>query len=136
MKKYILGLLGAIFVSLMTFSLSSCNNEEPEPEPTNNDDPTIIGTWRCEYGESYRQMTLEEDGIIIWCRVDANGTITSGPDYRTYTFENGNITYYDAPGEIEGIMHVETLSKTRMMTYNVDRYDGTYGSQYIWTRIE
>ncbi len=135
MKKFIFGLIGIMFVSVMAFSLSSCSKEEVEPEKEEGDEPTILGTWRCEYGESYRQMTLEEDGIIIWCRVDANGTITSGPDYCTYTYENGNITSYEAPGDIEVIMHVETLSKTRMVTYNVNRYDGTYGRQYIWTRI-
>ena len=47
MKKFIIGLIGVIFASVMALSLSSCGKEEVEVEPEKDkDEVTIYGTWR------------------------------------------------------------------------------------------
>ena len=136
MKKYILSLIVIVFAFIMTFNLSSCSKEEVEPGG-DKDEVTIYGTWRCSYGEANKQMTLREDGIVMWYRLDNNGKVTSGPDIQTYTYENGNITYFERPGDIEGIMHVATLTKTQMVTFNINVHDGSYeDGQRVWTRVE
>lgn len=135
MKKFIIGLIGVMFVSAMAFSLSSCSKEEVEPGK-DEDEVTILGTWRCYEDEAkgyYKQITLEEDGILIWREVDERENETL---YATYTYENENITFYEGPNKIDCIWHVEKLSKTRMVTYRVNKNDGTYGRQEIWTRVE
>lgn len=137
MKKFIFGLIGIMFVSVMAFSLSSCSKEEVEPEKE-EDEVTIIGTWRYYTDEAkgyYRQITLEEDGTLIWREYDSYENETS---YCTYTYEDGYITWYDdRNNDIEAIWYVYKLYKTKMITYDVDDETGTHRNQQrIWTRVE
>ena len=131
MKKFIFGLISVMFVSAMAFSLSSCSKEEVEPEVT------IIGTWRYYTDEAkgyYRQITLKEDGTLIWREIDSNEDETL---YDTYTYEDGYITWYESDNDIEAIWYVYKLYKSTMVTYKVSKYDGTQSShQIIWTRVE
>lgn len=136
MKKFIFGLIGIMFVSVMAFSLSSCSKEEVEPEKE-EDEVTIIGTWRYYTDEAkgyYRQITLEEDGTLIWREYDSSENETS---YDTYTYEDGYITWYWRDNDIEAIWYVYKLYESTMVTYNVDKETGTHGNrQTIWTRVE
>ena len=135
MKKFIFGLIGIMFVSVMAFSLSSCSKEEVEPEKE-EDEVTIIGTWRYYTDEAkseYKQITLEEDGTLIWHDTSGHGEIS----YCTYTYEDGYITWYWRYNEIEAIWYVFKLYESTMVTYNVDKETGTHGNrQTIWTRVE
>lgn len=136
MKKFIFGLIGVMFVSAMAFSLSSCSKEEVEPGK-DEDEVTIIGTWRYYTDEAkgyYRQITLEEDGTLIWREYNSHEDETS---YCTYTYEDGYITWYWRYNDIEAIWYVYKLYESTMVTYNVDEETGTHGSrQTIWTRVE
>ena len=138
MKKYILGLIGVMFVSAMAFSLSSCSKEEVEPEKE-EDEVTIIGTWRHYTNEAkgyYYQITLEEDGTLIWREITSHENET---EYSTYTYENGYITWYWRYNynDIEAIWYVYKLYESTMVTYNVDDETGTHrNEQTIWTRVE
>lgn len=135
MKKYILGLLGIVFVSTMIFGFSSCkDNNEEEAE---NSVASIYGTWRHYTNETkgyYEQITLKEDGILIWREVDDYEDETC---YDTYTYENGNIIWHDGPNadDIEAIWHVAQLTKSNLVTYDVED-DGSYDNQTVWIRIE
>lgn len=135
MKKFIIGLIGVMFVSAMAFSLSSCSKEEVEPGK-DEDEVTIIGTWRYYTDEAkgyYRQITLEEDGTLIWREFNSHENETS---YCTYTYEDGYITWY-MDYDIEAIWYVHKLYESTMVTYNVDKETGTHGNrQTIWTRVE
>lgn len=133
MKKFIFGLIGIMFVSVMAFSLSSCSKEEVEPGK-DKDEVTILGTWRHYTDEAkgyYEQFTFEEDGIPIWREVSdvENETL-----YATYTYENEIITFYESPNEVDSRWYVVRLNKTSMITYKL-YHDGSYGRQVIWTRI-
>lgn len=136
MKKFIWGLIGVVFASAMAFALSSCSKEEVEPGK-DKDEVTIIGTWRYYKNEtktSYMQITLEEDGTLIWRKVSEHENETV---YSTYTYENGYITWYEWDGDIEAIWYVYKLYKSTMVTYDVDDETGTHrNEQRIWTRIE
>lgn len=136
MKKFIWGLIGVVFASAMAFALSSCSKEEVEPGK-DKDEVTIIGTWRYYKNEtktSYMQITLEEDGTLIWREVSEHENETV---YSTYTYENGYITWYEWDGDIEAIWYVYKLYKSTMVTYDVDDETGTHrNEQRIWTRIE
>ena len=136
MKKFIIGLIGVMFVSAMAFSLSSCSKEEVEPGK-DEDEVTIIGTWRYYTDEAkgyYRQITLEEDGTLIWREYNSHEDETL---YDTYTYEDGYITWYESDNDIEAIWYVYKLYESTMVTYNVDEETGTHGSrQTIWTRVE
>lgn len=136
MKKFIIGLIGVMFVSAMAFSLSSCSKEEVEPEKE-EDEVTIIGTWRHYTNEAtgdYYQITLEEDGTLIWH--DTSGTHDETL-YCTYTYEDGYITWYRRYNDIEAIWYVYKLYESTMVTYKVDEETGTHRNQQtIWTRVE
>lgn len=125
-----------MFVSAMAFSLSSCSKEDVEPEKE-EDEVTIIGTWRYYTDEAkgyYRQITLEEDGTLIWREYNSHEDETS---YSTYTYEDGYITWYEKANDIEAIWYVYKLYDSTMVTYNVDEETGTHGNrQTIWTRVE
>ena len=120
----------------MAFSLSSCSKEDVEPEKE-EDEVTIIGTWRYYTDEAkgyYRQITLEEDGTLIWREYNSHEDETS---YSTYTYEDGYITWYEKANDIEAIWYVYKLYDSTMVTYNVDEETGTHGNrQTIWTRVE
>ena len=136
MKKFIIGLIGVIFASVMALSLSSCGKEEVEVEPEKGEDEvTIFGTWR-HYADKakgyYEQITLEEDGTLIWRGINENEDETS---YDTYTYENGYITWY-CRGAIEAIWKVYILEKSTMATYHVDKETGDYGITIVWSRVE
>ena len=136
MKKFIFGLIGIMFVSVMAFSLSSCSKEEVEPGK-DKDEVTILGTWRCYTDKAkgyYYQITLEEDGTLIWREYDSYENETS---YCTYTYEDGYITWYDRDNDIEAIWYVYKLYESTMVTYDVDDETGTHRNQQtIWTRVE
>lgn len=136
MKKFIFGLISVMFVSVMAFSLSSCSKEEVEPGK-DEDEVTIIGTWRHYTDKAngyYYQITLEEDGTLIWREIDSNEDETL---YDTYTYEDGYITWYESDNDIEAIWYVYKLYESTMVTYKVSKYDGTQSShQIIWTRVE
>lgn len=124
-----------MFVSVMAFSLSSCSKEEVEPGK-DKDEVTILGTWRCYTDKAkgyYYQITLEEDGTLIWREYDSDENETS---YCTYTYEDGYITWYD-DNDIEAIWYVYKLYESTMVTYDVDDETGTHRNQQtIWTRVE
>ena len=136
MKKLIFGLISVMFVSVMAFSLSSCSKEDVEPGK-DEDEVTIIGTWRYYTDEAkgyYQQITLEEDGTLIWREYNSHEDETS---YCTYTYEDGYITWYWRYNDIEAIWYVYKLYESTMVTYNVDKETGTHGNrQTIWTRVE
>ena len=136
MKKFIIGLIGVMFVSAMAFSLSSCSKEDVEPGK-DEDEVTILGTWRHYTDKAngyYYQITLEKDGTLIWREIDSYEDETA---YCTYTYEDGYITWYEKANDIEAIWYVYKLYESTMVTYNVDKETGTHGNrQTIWTRVE
>lgn len=121
----------------MVLSLSSCSKEEVEPEK-DKDEVTILGTWRCYTDEAkgyYYQITLEEDGTLIWREYDSRENETS---YDTYTYEDGYITWYEKDNDIEAIWYVSQLYKTKMITYRVNKHTGEIDEEEkdIWVKIK
>lgn len=119
----------------MTFNLSSCSKEEVEPG-RDKDEVTIYGTWRHYTDKAkgyYRQITLEEDGTLIWREFDSHEDETV---YATYTYENGYITWYARENDIECIWYVVKLEESTMVTYDVDEGTGEFEFQEIWSRVE
>ena len=135
MKKYILSLIAIVFAFIMTFNLSSCSKEEVEPG-RDKDEVTIYGTWRHYTDKAkgyYRQITLEEDGTLIWREFDSHEDETA---YSTYIYEDRYITWYQSDNDIEAIWYVVKLEKSTMVTYDVDEGTGEFEFQEIWTRVE
>lgn len=135
MKKYILSLIAIVFAFITTFNLSSCSKEEVEPG-RDKDEVTIYGTWRHYTDKAkgyYRQITLEEDGTLIWREFDSHEDETS---YDTYTYQNRYITWYRRENDIECIWYVVKLEESTMVTYDVDEGTGEFEFQEIWTRVE
>lgn len=136
MKKYILSLIAIVFAFIMTFNLSSCSKEEVEPG-RDKDEVTIYGTWRHYKDKAkgyYIQITLKEDGTLIWREFNSREDETS---YSTYIYEDRYITWYQSDNDIEAIWYVVKLEESTMVTYDVDD-DGTgeFEFQRIWTRVE
>lgn len=143
MKKFIFGLISVMFVSAMAFSLSSCSKEDVEPgkdevEPGKDEDEvTILGTWRHYTDKAngyYYQITLEEDGTLIWREIASDEDETS---YDTYTYEDGYITWY-TDYDIEAIWYVDKFDESTMVTHFVDQQTGTHdsGHKIIWARVK
>ena len=138
MKKFIIGLIGVMFVSAMAFSLSSCSKEEVEPEK-DKDEVTILGTWRCYTDKAkgyYHQITLKEDGTLIWREENDFGIDITNKN-STYTYKDRCITWY-WEDSVEAIWYVSQLYKTEMITYRVNKYTGERDEEkmYIWVKIK
>lgn len=137
MKKFIIGLIGVMFVSAMAFSLSSCSKEEVEPGK-DEDEVTILGTWRHYTDKAngyYYQITLEKDGTLIWREIDSYEDETL---YCTYTYEDGYMTWYEKANDIEAIWYVDKFDESTMVTHFVDKHTGTHDSDHkiIWARVK
>ena len=138
MKKFIFGLIGIMFVSVMAFSLSSCSKEEVEPG-NDKDEVTILGTWRCYTDKTkgyYYQITLKEDRTLIWNEINDNENETINKN-STYTYKDGCITWY-WEDSVEAIWYVSQLYKTEMITYRVNKYTGERDEEEmnIWVKIK
>ena len=132
MKKFIFGLIGIMFVSVMAFSLSSCSKED-------KDEVTILGTWRCYTDKAkgyYYQITLKEDRTLIWHEINDHENETINKN-STYTYKDGCITWY-WENRVECIWYVSLLYKTEMITYRVNKYTGERyeDERNIWVKIK
>ncbi|MBR4161512.1 MAG: hypothetical protein IKT87_07600 [Bacteroidaceae bacterium] len=83
---------------------------------------------------NYIQITLKEDGTLIWREFNSREDETV---YSTYIYEDRYITWYQSDNDIEAIWYVVKLEESTMVTYDVDD-DGTgeFEFQRIWTRVE
>ena len=138
MKKFIIGLIGVMFVSVMAFSLSSCSKEEVEPGK-DKDEVTILGTWRCYTDKAkgyYRQITLKEDGTLIWREENDFGIDITNKN-STYTYKDRCITWY-WEDSVEAIWYVVQLDQEEMITCFVNSYTGERDEEKmkIWVKIK
>lgn len=138
MKKFIIGLIGIMFVSVMTFSLSSCSKEEMEPEK-DKDEVTFLGTWRCYTDKAkgyYMQVTLKKDGTWIWREINDHENEFINKN-STYTYKDRYITWY-LEDSVEAIVYIVQFDKEEMITCFVNKYTGERDEEnmQIWVKIE
>lgn len=122
----------------MAFSLSSCSKEEVEPGK-DKDEVTILETWRCYTDKAkgyYYQITLKEDGTLIWREEDDFGIDITNKN-STYTYKGRCITWY-WEDSVEAIWYVVQLDKEEMITCFVNSYTGERDEEVmkIWVKIK
>ena len=138
MKKFIFGLIGIMFVSVMAFSLSSCSKEEMEPEK-DKDEMAFLGTWRCYTDKAkgyYQQVTLKKDGTWIWREINEHENEFINKN-STYTYKDRYITWY-LEDSVEAIVYIVQFDKEEMITCFVNKYTGERDEEnmQIWVKIE
>ena len=125
MKKFIIGLIGVIFASVMTLSLSSCGKEEGESTPL------IVGTWKYFDDGGYCLLKINEDMTAIYNEWDDGEWDAKDEKYNYVYDETNNIIYfYDFyTGELWEACQIASITKTEMRT--LDFLDGGI---CIWKR--
>lgn len=112
------------FIAIM--SASSC-----DPDPENNNEPTLVGTWRYDFSSGYTLMHFNSNGTG-WEQEIENGSIEA-TEYFEYTYSTQNRTivfiYFDDEEDIEIVNNV-TITDTQLIYNFTDIEEETY----IWTR--
>jgi hypothetical protein len=122
MKKFFLGLIGIVFVSIMALSLSSCGEDpvaSPEKDLENNVS-LMVGRWKMPWGAI---MEFKSDHTGVW----ADNEGESGDLVWAYSEMTNilDITYTD-----EQVRHfVEWVDDNCMFWYEVNS-DGSKGKDY------
>ncbi len=122
MKKFFLGLIGIVFVSIMALSLSSCGEDpvaSPEKDLENNVS-LMVGRWKMPWGTI---MEFKSDHTGVW----ADNEGESGDLMWVYSEMTSilDITYTD-----ERVRHfVEWVDDNSMLWYEVNS-DGSKGKDY------
>lgn len=124
MNKLVLKLFSVILISMITFCVSSCEEDAAEGKAS------IYGTWR-KYTDKengyYWQISLKENGTLVYKEYDDHEDETS---YAWYTYENNYITWYDSldktPESIEAKWYVADLGTKTIKLIDVDTETGEF----------
>lgn len=130
MKKFIIGLIGVMFVSAMAFSLSSCGNEEPEPEKEEDETNNLVGKFEVEGAENLAYIEFKANASAIG--YDEFGESSE----RTYQYndETKKLTIFE---QKEGDMSLwlEFLSNDRIVGWTKENHTEST-SRNIFKRLE
>lgn len=113
MKKFIIGLIGVIFASVMALSLSSCGKEEVESTPL------IVGTWKFSWEDGYGLLKINEDMTAIYNEWDDGEWDAKDEKYNYIYDESKNIIHfydYYTKEEKWDLCQIVSITKTEMRT--------------------
>lgn len=106
-----------ILMLLVTgFSFASCSDDDDKQ------DVSLVGTWRCDYGEGgYQIITLESDGTGTIFDVEyVNGQVYSDAEDITWSYSNGKLRIKYEDGEVETF--TVSISGNAIIVDGEDRY--------------
>lgn len=130
MKKFIIGLIGVMFVSAMAFCLSSCGNEEPEPEKEEDETNNLVGKFEVEGAENLAYIEFKANASAIG--YDEFGESEEFP-YK-YNEETKKLTFFDQEeGEIS--LWLEFLSNDRIVGRPKENHTEST-NRFIFKRLE
>ncbi len=100
MKKY-LSILVAVMLAAMSFTLTSCGDDDNEDEPENPEAASIIGRWNCTDVTMKSDFATEagmQEGDFIQFNADGSCSYSEGGiSYNAkYKKESNKVTIYDS----------------------------------------
>lgn len=119
MKKY-LSTLVAVMLAALSFTLTSCGDDDEKDEPSTNAE--LVGTW---HNNIRTEMTWDDEPFVIeentYWQFKSDGTciciVDNGDDVdieRSTWKRNGNALTLNHPGESE-TMTIKTLTKDKLI---------------------
>lgn len=141
MKKYLFALVGIMLISAMTFSFSSCSDDEIEPnkkEEPNKPTHKFIGKWKWNFDEeegSYALLTINNDSTATYTEWDSGWDFYNEPLTYVYNDSENIIYFFDYDNDYDewylwDVCKIVNITDTEMITEDfLDEGEATWRRQ-------